>query len=121
VPVSSPAELPESATPRLHLAALVRAAALATPGVVGLDAGRSGVRMTAGDGLRVDGVVCAALPSGRYQASVYVVVTMVPLRQLADAIRARVQRDAAVAGLTVHLGPVDVTVEDIVEPTEALP
>jgi len=119
MPVSSPGEVPTSASLRLRLAALVRAAALATPGVVGLDAGRTGIRMTASDGLRVDGVVCAALPGGRYQVSVHLVAAMVPLRSLADAVRARVERDAANAGLAGRLGPVDVAVEDVSTPAEA--
>jgi hypothetical protein len=109
------------ATPRLRLAALVRAAALATPGVVALDAGRRGVRATAGEGFRVDGVVCAVLPSGRYQASVYLVAAMVPLPPLADAVRARAQRHAEIAGLATQLGPVDVVVERVVAPPEAPP
>lgn len=113
VPVSSPAEVPASASLRLRLAALARAAALWTPGVVGLDAGRTGIRMTASGGLRVDGVVCAALPDGRYQASIHLVVAMVPLRPLADAVRAQVQRDVTSAGLAERLGPVDIAVEDI--------
>lgn len=117
--MSSPAEVPASASLRLRLAALVRAAVLATPGVVGLDAGRTGIRMTASDGLRVDGVVCAALPGGRYQASVHLVAAIVPLHPLADAVRARVQRDAASAGLAALLGPVDVVVEDVRAPAEA--
>lgn len=121
MPVSSPAEVPASASLRLRLAALVRAAALATPGVVGLDAGRTGFRMTASDGLRVDGVVCAALPDGRYQASVHLVAAMVALRPLADAVRARVQRDAAIAGLGARLGPVDVAVENVHAPAEVRP
>lgn len=121
MPVSSPAEIPASASLRLRLAALVRAAALATPGVVGLDAGQTGIRMTASDGLRVDGVVCAALPDGRYQASIHLVAALVPLRPLADAVRARVQRDAAIAGLAARLGPVDVAVEEVRAPAEARP
>lgn len=113
VPVSSPAEVPASASLRLRLAALARAAALGTPSVVGLDAGRAGIRMTASGGLRVDGVVCAALPDGRYQASIHLVVAMVPLRPLADAVRAQVQRDVTSAGLADRLGPVDIAVEKI--------
>jgi len=117
--VSSPAQVPTSASLRLRLAALVRAAALATPGVVDLDAGRMGIRMTASEGLRVDGVVCAALPGGRYQASVHLVAAMVALHPLADAVRARVQRDAAIAGMAARLAPVEVAVEDVRAPVEA--
>ena len=113
MPVSSPAEVPASASVRLRLAALARAAALATPGVIGLDAGRTGIRMTASEGLRVDGVVCAALSDERYQLSVHLVAAMVALRPLADAVRARVQRDVAIAGLADRLGPVDIAVEDV--------
>jgi hypothetical protein len=119
VPVSSSAEVPASASVRLRLAALARAAALATRGVVGLDAGRMGMRMTASEGLRVDGVVCAALSDGRYHVSVHLVAAMVALRPLADAVRARVERDVAIAGLADRLGPVDIAVEDVQVRTEA--
>jgi hypothetical protein len=114
-PVSSPAEVPASTSVRLRLATLARAAALSTPGVVGLDAGRVGLRMTASEGVRVDGVVCAARSDGRYQVSIHLVATMVSLRSLADAVRARVERDVAVAGLADRLGPVDVAIEDVQE------
>ena len=120
-PVSSPAEVPASASVRLRLAAVARAAALATGGVVGLEAGQAGMRITASAGLRVDGVVCAALPDGRFQVSVHLVAAMVALHPLADAVRARVERDVATAGLADRLGPVDVAVEDVQAPTEARP
>ena len=119
MPVSSPAEVPASASVRLRLAAVARAAALATRGVVGLDAGRAGLRMTASQGLRVDGVVCAAAPDGRYQVSVHLVAAMVALRPLADAVRARVDRDVAIVGLADRLGRVDIAVEDVQVRTEA--
>jgi hypothetical protein len=106
---------------RLRLAAVAGAAALATRGVVGLDAGRAGMHMTASAGLRVDGVVCAAVPDGRYQVSIHLVAAMVALRPLGDAVRARVERDVAVAGLAGRLGPVDVAVEDVQAPTEERP
>ena len=38
---------------------------------------------------------------------------------LADAVRARVERDVAIAGLADQLGPVDVAVEDVQVRTEA--
>jgi hypothetical protein len=119
VPVSSSAEVPASASVRLRLAALARAAALATGGVVGLDAGPAGMSMTASEGLRVDGVVCAALPDGRYHVSVHLIAGMVALRPLADAVRTRVERDVAIAGLADRLGPVDIVVEDVQVRTEA--
>jgi hypothetical protein len=46
---------------------------------------------------------------------------MVALRPLADAVRARVERDVATAGLADRLGPVDVVVEDVQARTEARP
>jgi hypothetical protein len=100
MPVSSPAEVPASASVRLRLAAVARAAALATRGVVGLDTRRAGMRMTVSAGLRA---------------------AMVALRPLADAVRARVERDVAIAGLADRLGPVDVAVEDVQAPPEARP
>ena len=66
-------------------------------------------------------MVCAALGDGRYQLSVHLVAAMVALRPLADAVRARVERDAAIAGLADRLGPVDVAVEDVQGRTEARP
>jgi precorrin-3B methylase len=77
--------------------------------------------MTASGGLRVDGVVCAALPDGRYQVSVHLVAGMVALRPVADAVRARVERDVAVVGLADRLGPVDIAVEDVQVGTEGRP
>jgi hypothetical protein len=121
VPVTSPTEVPASASVRLRLAAVARAAALATRGVIRLDPGRTAMRMTASAGLRVDGVVCVALPDGRYQVSVHLVAAMVALRPLADAVRARVERDVALAGLADRLGRVDVAVEDVQAQTEARP
>ena len=121
LPVFSPADVPASASVRLRLAALARAAALATRGVVGLDAGPTGMRMTASAGLRVDGVECLAVGDGRHQVSVHLVAEMVALRPLADAVRARVERDVAVAGLADRLGRVDVAVEDVQARTEAGP
>ncbi len=121
VPVTSPTEVPASASVRLRLAAVARAAALATRGVIRLDSGRTAMRMTASAGLRVDGVVCVALPDGRYQVSVHLVAAMVALRPLADAVRARVQRDVTTAGLADRLGRVDVAVEDVQAQTEARP
>ena len=64
-------------------------------------------------------MVCAALGDGRYQLSVHLVAAMVALRPLADAVRARVDRDVAIAGLADRLGPVDVAVEDVQVRTEA--
>jgi hypothetical protein len=119
--VTSPTEVPASASVRLRLAAVARAAALATRGVIRLDSGRTTLRMTASAGLRVDGVVCVALPDGRYQVSIYLVAAMVALRPLADAVRARVERDVALAGLADRLGRVDVAIEDVQVQTEARP
>jgi hypothetical protein len=119
MPVSSIAEIPASASVRLRLAAVARAAALGTRGVVGLDAGPRGMSVTASGGLRVDGVVCAALPDGRYGVSVHLVAGMVALRPVADAVRARVAREAAAVGLADRLGPVDIVVEDVEGATEA--
>ena len=79
------------------------------------------MRMTASANLRVDGVVCVALPDGRYQVSIHLVAAMVPLPPLADAVRARVERDAALAGLADRLGRVDVAVEDVQAQTGARP
>src|SRR5688500_20218261 len=97
MPVSSPAEVPASASVRLRLAALARAAALGTRGVVGLDAGGTGIRMTASAGQRVDGGVCAALPAGRCRVSVRLVAALVARRPCAGAGPPRGGRDVAIA------------------------
>ena len=118
MPVSSPAEVPASASMRLRLAALARAAALATRGVVGLDAGRTGMRMTASAGLRVDGVVCAALGDGRYHCP----STSSPRWSRCarwPTPSGRASHASRLAGLADRLGPVDVAVEDVQVRTEA--
>jgi hypothetical protein len=102
-------------SPRLRIARLAAEAAIATPGVLALRAGPPGVRMTAGAGRRVDGVVVTAAPDGRYQVELHLVCGLVPLPALAEAVRSAVLMATAEAGLGDAVGPVHVRVEEIAD------
>ncbi|WP_380169236.1 hypothetical protein [Jannaschia sp. R86511] len=85
---------------------LVAATALAVPGVVGLHGGALGEVAVYLPGRRVSGV---RLRDGRTQ--VHVVLALgVPVRATAETV----QRAVA----AVRPGPVDVTVEDVADPTQ---
>jgi hypothetical protein len=71
--------------------------------------------VTVDQGQRHPGVLAAVLPDGRHQVSLHLVVAPVPLHPLADDIRAQIDADAAAAGLSDRLGPVDVAFEDLAE------
>jgi hypothetical protein len=99
-------------SPRIALAALVRDAALAVDGVVGLDDGAGGLFVTAGGGERVGGVRCLAAPEGGYDVSLRLVCRLEPLHALADRVRAAVTEAAGVAQLglaTLTIAVADVT------------
>ncbi len=72
--------------------------------------------MTSDRGDRLPGVLATALPGGAYGVEIHLVTELVPLRELAERVRSRVERAAASAGLGELLGPVDVTIEDVVLP-----
>jgi hypothetical protein len=93
-------------------------AALGVDGVVAAHAGRLGLRMTADRGERLPGVLATAHAGGRYGVELHLVTEVVPLPQLADRVRTRVERAAASAGLAAVLGPVGITVEDVVPPND---
>lgn len=84
-----------AATPRAALTEVVRAAALATPGVVAVP---------------VDGARAVALDAQRYEVGVEIVARLVPLPALAEAIRERAGRAAERAGLGAELGDVRVRI-----------
>lgn len=111
---------PGSAAPsvRVQLARLALDAALGVDGVVSSHAGRLGTRVTADRGERLPGVLATALAGGGYGVELHLVTEVVPLHQLADRVRWRVARAASSAGLADVLGPVDVTIEDVVMPNE---
>jgi hypothetical protein len=111
-------EPPRPVSERVALAQLALEGALSVEGVVSASAGPSGIWITADESVRVVGVVAAALSDGRYGVSLHLVVRPVPLHALAERVRERVERNAAAAGLGQVLGPLDVSVEDVVSGAE---
>lgn len=111
---------PASAAPseRAQLARLALDAALGVDGVVSSHAGPLGTRVTADREERLPGVLATALAGGGYSVELHLVTEVVPLPQLAARVRLRVERAAASAGLADALGPVDITIEDVVLPNE---
>lgn len=101
---------------RVRLARLARDAALRVPGVVGTDAGPSGVLITEGARQRLEGVLCVATKDGGYDVTLRLVCGLVPLLALGDAVQATVRRAADLAALPVD--SVDVQVAAVVEPGE---
>ncbi len=74
--------------------------------------------MTADREERLPGVLATALAGGGYGVELHLVTELVPLPQLADLVRSRVEWAASSAGLADVLGPVDITIEDVVMPNE---
>jgi hypothetical protein len=111
---------PASAAPseRVQLARLALDAALGVDGVVSSHAGPLGTRVTADREERLPGVLATALAGGGYGVELHLVTEVVPLPPLADRVRSRVERAASSAGLADVLGPVDITIEDVVMPNE---
>ncbi len=108
LPASAPSE-------RVELARLALTEALALDGVVRADAGPFGTRITLDGREPLAGVTAAALSDGRYGVTLHLVSRVVPLRPLADRIRARIKRRASRAGLEEVLGPIDIVFEDLAE------
>jgi hypothetical protein len=102
---------------RVRLARVAREAALASPGVAGLDAGTVGAFATVGGGHRVAGVTCSTAPEGGYDLSLRLVCELVPLHAVADGVRVAIERAATEAQLTVQT--VTITVADVAEPPGA--
>ncbi len=99
----------------MRLARVALETALGIEGVTGSDAGRAGVLATF-DGLdRLGGVVATADPEGKVSISLNLVVSLVPLRPLADRVRASVVSAVGAAGLGQSLGPVDIVFADVAE------
>lgn len=102
---------------RMRLARLARDAALRVPGVVGTDAGPSGVLITEDAHQRLDGVLCVATKDGGYDVTLRLICGLVPLLPLGDAVKAAVQRGADLAALPVEA--VNVQVAAVIEAWEA--
>lgn len=103
-------------SPRVQLAALARAAALGTSGVVTLDEGLAGLFVTASSGERVGGVRCLAAPEGGYDLSLRLACELVALPPLAERVRSAVRRTAAAAGFVVQ--SVTIEIADVVDPLD---
>jgi len=99
---------------RVRLARAARQAALAVRGVRAMDAGFSGTFMTGGgDGERLYGVTCIAVPEGGYEVSLRLVAGLVALHPLGERVRSAVVRVASFAGIeladvTVHFASLSV-------------
>ena len=105
------------ASDRVRLAALTRDVALAVPGVRALDAGPARRFFTAGAGEIVSGVNCVAAPEGGFDLSLQLVCDLVPLRPVAERVRAAVE--TAAAGAEMIARSVTIRVTDVVEPAAA--
>ena len=117
-PPSEPAQPPAASRPlsvRVQLARLALESALAVDEVVGSDPGPRGMRVTADGRERLPGVTSIARADGTYGLALHLVTWVVPLHPLADRVRSRVARAASRAGLAERLGPLDITIEDVVE------
>jgi hypothetical protein len=88
-------------SPRVRLAALAQTVALAVPGVKSADSGPARLFVTAGTGQRVDGVRCVSAGDGGYEVSLRLCCELVPLRVLAETVRAAVARAARSAAIPV--------------------
>ena len=117
-PGSQPARPPAEPSERARLARLALHAALGVDGVVSSHTGPGGMHVTSDRGERLPGVLATALPGGEYGLELHLVTEVVPLHELAERVRSRVARAASSAGLADVLGPVDVTIEDVMIPGE---
>ena len=96
---------------RVRAAQLAREAALATPGVLRLDAGTTGLITTVGGGVKVPGVTSAMAPEGGFDVSVHLVCALVALPPVAEAVRRAVHTLTDGAGIA--LAGVNVVVADV--------
>lgn len=104
---------------RVRLARAALQAALAVPGVLGSDPGQSGVRLTddPSSGLLV-GVSVTAQADDRYTVDLALIADMVPLPELAEQVRTRVQERARRQRLGSALGSINVEFASVVTPEE---
>lgn len=116
--MTAPLPTAAPASPRVRLACTALDAALAVPGVVAADAGPHGLHLTASGTTVVRGVRVAAEPGGRYGVDLGLRARLVALPALADAVRERVTRSAALAGLAEQLGAIAVTFHGVLDDAE---
>lgn len=101
---------------RLDLARVASAAAVRVPGVASVGPRPTLLHSTQVGSDRVEGVVCAAEPGGRYGIVLYLGAEAKPFRELGEKVRERVVAAAGRAGLEEDLGSVDVVIDELVEP-----
>lgn len=104
---------------RVRLARAALQAALAVPGVLGSDPGQNEVRLTddPSSGLLV-GVSVTAQADDRYTVDLALIADMVPLPELAEQVRTRVQERARRQRLKDALGSINVEFASVVTPEE---
>ena len=102
----------------MRLARLALDAALDVDGVLAADAGPRGLVVTRDGTALLRGVLVAAEAGRRYSVDLGLRVRLVPLPALAEAVRARVARNARLGGVGDLLGAVTVTVQDVVDDDE---
>lgn len=109
-PVPAPAQAAAPGSDRAQLAAVALGAACGVEGVLGGEAGPSGLLVTSGpDGELLAGVRVIAEPGGRYSVDLGLRAGLVPLHPLGETVRDRFTRAAAAAGLGDQLGTITVT------------
>jgi hypothetical protein len=91
----NPAEGPSGPSARVRLTRAAREAALRVPGVASTDTGPMGLYVTAADGERLEGIICAASNDGGYDISVRLIAGVVSLPELSERITAAITRAAA--------------------------
>jgi len=102
-------------TPRARLARVALQAATALPEVAFGVRGRQRVWATADAGEILEGVVATARPDARFDVELHLVAQWPfgSLFALADQVRTRVRRAAALVGLDGILGQITVAFEDV--------
>lgn len=103
---------------RIRLARAALGGAHAVPAVVRGDAGPSGACVTSDPPVVLEGVSVVAQPGGRFEVGLSLVAQLVPLHELAEAVRREVAAAAARDGLDDRLGEVSVDFVDVLAPGE---
>lgn len=101
-------------SPRVQLAEEALGAALSVDGVTGLHPGPlTGARVGAPGGAPLPGVTAIGRTDGRYDLALHLVARPTVFAELADRIRAAVEKAARRAGVADALGRVDVAFADL--------
>ena len=103
----------EPVSPRVELARVALAAALAVEGVVAGTGGEAGIWVTQDGASRLPGVVATAERGGRYSVELYLTAALVPLHELGERVAEQVRKHVDDAGLAERLGTLHVTIADI--------